>query len=304
MGTADVARGGLHGHAVDRWDSRNGCLGPPAVYSVGVSPVLVKEGTYIHGTEAGEQARLATLNALTNKAFTDWLSLRGSEVVLEVGSGLGILAAEVARRVRDGAVYSVERLPEQVATAKGNIGLPNLHVVLADAHDLPFASGSFEVAYARYVLEHVGNPHRVLAEMRRVLRSAGRVFVQENDISLLRLDPDCPAFDRVWRQFGLLQARLGGDAFVGRRLFGLLRAAQFKDIVLSTQPEVHWSGSPGFSPWIENLIGNLRSAARALVAEKLSSAEEIEAAVVELQVLRERDDGAAWFSWNRARGRK
>ena len=54
------------------------------------------QDTYIHGTEPSEQKRLAALNRLTNEAFVRFLGVVPRMRALEVGSGLGILAAEVA----------------------------------------------------------------------------------------------------------------------------------------------------------------------------------------------------------------
>ena len=47
---------------------------------------------------------------------------------------------------------------------------------IADAHDLPFADSSFDLAAAVAVLEHVADPQRCVAELRRVLRPDGFVY--------------------------------------------------------------------------------------------------------------------------------
>lgn len=47
---------------------------------------------------------------------------------------------------------------------------------IADAHDLPFADASFDMVVAVAVLEHVVDPQRVEAEMRRVLVPDGWVY--------------------------------------------------------------------------------------------------------------------------------
>ena len=52
--------------------------------------------TYIHGTEPDEQERLAALNRMTNAAFVGFLGVTPGARVLEVGSGLGLLAAATA----------------------------------------------------------------------------------------------------------------------------------------------------------------------------------------------------------------
>jgi len=259
------------------------------------------DATYIHGTAASEQARLAELNRLTNRPFIEFLDVQPGWRVLEVGSGLGILAAQVAESASDVEVIGLERSPEQIAAATAH---PRLNYVAGDAHDLPFEAGTFDLVYCRYLLEHVGQPERVVAQMHRVTRPGGRIAVMENDTSLVRFDPPCPAFAAVWNVFARYQWQLGGDAFVGRRLFRLLHAAGWRQIELSLQPETHWSGSPGFRPWVENLRGNLDSARAGLIQSGMCSAHQLARADEELRQLAERDDASALFAWNRARGVK
>ena len=262
----------------------------------------MKEAAYIHGTDSDEQARLALLNRLTNAAFVEFLALRETDRVLEVGSGLGLLTAEVAARVPRGAAWGAEFAREQLARARES--QPNLRFVQADAHALPWAADSFDVVYCRYVLEHVARPEAVLAEMRRVVRRGGRVCAQENNILVLVLDPPCPRFDFIWRGFAALQARLGGDALIGRRLFSLFKRAGFGAVELSIQPEIHAAGQPTFRPWLENLIGNVRGGAMALQAHGLASADNITEAIAELRAFIERRDASTIFYWNRAQGVK
>jgi ubiquinone/menaquinone biosynthesis C-methylase UbiE len=260
------------------------------------------EASYIHGTDPSEQARLAALNRMTNAPFLDFLNLGPADRVLEVGSGLGLLAAQAAARAPRGRVVGLEHSAAQLAAAPPPPA--NLSLVQGDAHALPFPDDSFDVAYCRYVLEHVADPVTVLAEMRRVVRAGGRVLAQENNIEINRFDPPCPAFERVWERFAQLQAMLGGDALIGRRLLRLFRGAGLRQIELSIQPEVHWSTSPGFVPWVTNLIGNVRSGEAALVGRGLASAAQVREAVAELQALMLRDDATAIFYWNRAAGVK
>jgi SAM-dependent methyltransferase len=253
--------------------------------------------SYIHGTAASEQMRLAALNRLTNGPFIKFLGIRPGMQVLEVGSGLGILAAEVAAAADGVQVLGVERSPEQLASA---VMASGVRFISGDAHALELDDASFDLVYCRYLLEHVNRPEQVLAEMRRVARPGGRVAAMENDISLVRIDPPCPAFAVIWKTFAVYQEQLGGDGYVGRRLFRLFRQAGFRDIELSVQPEVHWSGSPQFAAWLENLIGNVESARRGLIECRLTTSEQIDRAAGELRRLAEHDQGSAWFMWNRA----
>lgn len=253
--------------------------------------------TYIHGTEPGEQARLATLNRLTNAAFVEFLTVQAGTSVLEVGSGLGILAGDVRAAARDVRVTAVERSSAQISAAVRDRGV---RYVRADAHTLPFPSDRFDLVYARYVLEHVSDPEAVVNEMRRVARQDGRVAACENDVSLMRVDPPCPAFEGVWLAFQQQQRNLGGDGLVGRRLYRLFRSAGFSAIELSVQPEVHWHGSAGFAAWMENLVGNIESARAGLMASRLCDARQIDAAVDEVRHAAEDADASSHFVWNRA----
>ena len=258
--------------------------------------------SYIHGTDTVEQRRLAELNRLTNGAFLSFLELSPKDRVLEVGCGLALLADEVAKLVPDGEVVGLEVSAEQLATARPTQA--NVRLRQGDALALPFGDTEFDAVYCRYLLEHVPDPLRALQEMHRVLRPGGRVFVQENNILVNVLHPDCPRFDSVWRRFAELQTRLGGDALIGKKLFPLMREAGFRSVALGVAPEVHWAGSAGFEPWIVNLIQNVRGAEQELVSRGLASAAEIEAAVAEMRQLLGRPDASAFFYWNRASARK
>lgn len=260
------------------------------------------DATYIHGTAPDEQARLAELNRLTNAAFLDFLTLRGDESVLEIGSGLGILAADAAARLPHGRVTGLEYSADQLARAP--TGISNLSFFQGDAHRLAFGDQAFDVVYCRYLLEHVARPDHVAAEAPRVLKPGGRFYAQENDISLVRHDPPTPAFDLAWQRFGALQQQLGGDAYIGRRLFGLLSRAGFREITLSLAPEVYGHGHPRFAPWLENLVGNIRSGEAALHERGLASPAQTAAAVAELRALMHDPHASTIFCWNRAAARR
>jgi ubiquinone/menaquinone biosynthesis C-methylase UbiE len=253
--------------------------------------------SYVHGTAPAEQERLAALNRMTNRAFIDFLGVPANGRVLEVGSGLGLLASEVAGAAEGVHVWGVERSAEQIAAA---VRHSRVSYVQGDAHHLDFPDGTFDLAYARYVLEHVADPLQVLREMRRVTRPGGRVAACENDVSLFRVDPPCPAFETVFAAFQQLQAMLGGDSLVGRRLYRLFRAAGFSTIELSVQPEVHWHGSPAFVAWMQNAIKIVEGARAGLIKAGMCDDRDINAAVAELTAVAGKDDASSIFVWNRA----
>jgi ubiquinone/menaquinone biosynthesis C-methylase UbiE len=139
-------------------------------------------------------------------------------------SGLGILASAVAEAAADVTVVGVECSATQIAAATPH---RRVRYVQGDAHHLEFDDATFDVVYARYVLEHLRGPLAALMEMRRVTRPGGRVACCENDTSLVRLDPPCPTFETVWVHFQDYQRKLGGDSLIGRRLYRLFRDGRF-----------------------------------------------------------------------------
>jgi SAM-dependent methyltransferase len=261
----------------------------------------MSEGRYVHGTDESEQARLLRFNALNNEGFLRSLPLRPTDHVLEVGSGLGILARLVSERVPAGRVVGVEYSADQLGRAAG---APRLTLLRGDAHRLPFPESTFDVAYCRWVLEHVREPLAVLREMLRVVKPGGRVLVEENDNSLQRYDPPCPRFDHVWKQFNVLQEKLGGDGHIGSKLFGLLRRAGFVEVEMRMHPHLYRAGTEEFVCWVENEVAILHGAEEAMVHHGLAKTGEVAEAVSELRGLLDCPDASSWFYFSQALGRR
>jgi ubiquinone/menaquinone biosynthesis C-methylase UbiE len=257
---------------------------------------------YIHGTTEEEQSRLAELNYLTNASFLEFVDVKETDQVLELGSGLGILAESVSRKLTTGRMTGIEISNEQIAKCPHEN--EKLVFVCGDAQDLPFKDNSFDAVYCRYILEHVQDPLRVLKEAKRVLKPGGKLFLQENAILLLKLYPECKVFDQVWNAFSRYQADIGGDSMIGLRLYDLLKRAGFIQPVLSMAPEIHYRESGTHKPWIDNLIGNIRGAKDQLVAGNYISEKQYAEALDELEEFKLNENASSYFYWNRAAARK
>lgn len=97
-------------------------------------------------------------------------------LVLDAGCGDGIDLATQARR--EGVeVIGVELSDGGCRTSYGRThGIPRAHVVQADLCRLPFADGTFDLAYSYGVLHHIGIPERGVAEIVRVAKPGARVI--------------------------------------------------------------------------------------------------------------------------------
>jgi ubiquinone/menaquinone biosynthesis C-methylase UbiE len=94
--------------------------------------------------------------------------------LLDVGAGTGLWSAFFAGAGFD--VTGVDIAPEMIVVARGK-GIPRATFREADAHDLPFEEGAFDVATAVTTLEFVEDAARVLREMARCTRRPGGVVL-------------------------------------------------------------------------------------------------------------------------------
>jgi SAM-dependent methyltransferase len=95
--------------------------------------------------------------------------------VLEVGCGWGELAAWIARDT-GAEVVAVDLSPRMVELARSH----GVDTRIGDVQELRFADASFDVAVAAWMLYHVPDLDRGLAELARVLRPGGRLVAATN----------------------------------------------------------------------------------------------------------------------------
>ncbi|HEX6447245.1 MAG TPA: class I SAM-dependent methyltransferase [Streptosporangiales bacterium] len=113
----------------------------------------------------------------------------GAEV-LDIGGGPGVLMLELARRRPDVRVTSTDLSADMVARAERNLrGLgERATACVADAADLPFADGSFDLVVTTFSVHHWDDPAAAVPELARVLRPGGRLAVYDfSDTSLDQL---------------------------------------------------------------------------------------------------------------------
>jgi ubiquinone/menaquinone biosynthesis C-methylase UbiE len=115
--------------------------------------------------------------------FLRALQPRSGERVLDVGSGPGFLAAAIAESTGpSGAVCGVDISQPLLAAAGAHCaGQPWIEFREADATKLPFADATFDAVISTQVLEYVRDVDAALAEIRRVVRSDGRVVIVDTD---------------------------------------------------------------------------------------------------------------------------
>jgi len=105
----------------------------------------------------------------------------GGERVLDIGSGPGLLAAEMAQSVgASGAVHGIDVSESMLAIAR-RLELPDVAAPMefaeGDACELPFGDATFDAVVSTQVYEYVPDIAGALREARRVLRPGGRLLI-------------------------------------------------------------------------------------------------------------------------------
>ncbi len=124
---------------------------------------------------AGLYARFAVplLESLYQRV-ADEVAALAPDTVLDVGTGPGALAIEIATRCGSCSVIGVDLAPEMLAIAEGRArgaGVADrVRFQVADAAALPLADASVDVAVSTLNLHHWRDPAAILRELHRVVR--------------------------------------------------------------------------------------------------------------------------------------
>src|SRR5438105_12351371 len=207
---------------------------------------------YLHGTSPKEQDRLSRLNQLLNQEALDELRLRGGERIVDFGCGLAQLSLGMAQAAGV-KLLGIERSAEQLARAERH---PLLEWRQGDALDPPLREsewGSFDLAHARFILEHVQDPLRVVRNMVRAVKPGGRIVLQDDDHEPLRCYPEPPGFTTLWRAYQRTYDRLGCDPYIGRRLVALLHEAGAQPVRATELSFGACAGDERFAALIEHM---------------------------------------------------
>lgn len=145
----------------------------------------------------------------------DLAGLSPQGLALDVATGTGDLAMELARRAPAGRVVGLDFSPPMLALAQAKVrraGLAGrLEFLLGDALRLPFPEATFDAVTTGFSLRNVTSLPQLFAEMRRVVRPEGRVVCLE----IAR--PEQPLVQRLYFAYFYRLAPLIGGLLSGDR---------------------------------------------------------------------------------------
>jgi len=264
---------------------------------------------YLHGYSETERERLHRQARFLEPAVHDRLPFRRRRKLLEVGAGVGAQTEILLRHFPELHVTGIELNDAQIAEAKRFLAtvpwaIGRYEIIKADATRLDYQAETFDSAFLCWILEHVGDPARVLGEVRRVLAPGAPIVCTEVLNATFFLDPYSPNTMRYWLAFNDHQLSLGGDPFVGAKLGNLLQSIGFKDVHTEVKTFHLDNRAPGeraefISFWTDLLL----SGAPSLIEADKVSQEVVDGMKAELAKVSRDPNSVFFYSFIQARAR-
>ena len=188
------------------------------------------QNNYVHGYTELETTRLNDqASTLSSILHHDSIFPEGSKV-LEVGCGVGSQTEILCRKNPGIHLTSVDISAESLELARkrcDDSGLFNVEFKQADIFHLPYEKNSFDHIFICFVLEHLSDPQKALMELKTILKQGGTVTAIEGDHGSAFYFPRSKYAQMTIDCLVELQAKKGGDALIGRRLYPLFQKTGF-----------------------------------------------------------------------------
>lgn len=142
-----------------------------------------------------------------SKIANDVVAKMGKGTILDLGSGTGYLAIEIAKRSPNLRVYGIDLSRQMVKIARlHGKGVNNARFVFGNAAKLPFKDSSIDLVISTGASHHWKTPILVFDECYRVLKTDGLAWIYDGCPEVFNNPADRR---KLSREYGFLIGRLG-----------------------------------------------------------------------------------------------
>ena len=114
------------------------------------------------------------------KIANDVVTKMGKGTILDLGSGTGYLAIEIARKASGLQVYGIDLSKRMVKIAGRHAkGVDNARFVFGNAAGLPFRDNSIDLVVSTGASHHWKTPRLVFEECYRILKPGGEAWIYD-----------------------------------------------------------------------------------------------------------------------------
>lgn len=135
------------------------------------------------------------------------LKLKGTENVLDIGCGRGLITVGIAKKLTTGKVIGLDHWKSTLEysytrqMAENNIDCEEVEhaaeIIDGDAMHLQFENDQFDIVTSSLAVHHITEPRQAFKEMWRVLRPGGIIAIADLPISIFRKQIEETGFEIV-----------------------------------------------------------------------------------------------------------
>lgn len=196
--------------------------------------------------QAREMADASMVRTLAAQADAIWpqeaplfarYRLPPDAAILDAGCGTGEITVRLAALYPEARVLGVDVLAASLARGRARAVATGVadraRFEERSVYELDLPAATFDLVVCRHVLHSIPDPPRVLAELVRVLRPGGWLHVLSEDYGMIHFAPRALDADAFWQRAPrALGEATGTDMHLGRKTYGLFRAAGLADVAV------------------------------------------------------------------------
>ena len=171
------------------------------------------------------------------KVANDVVEKMGKGTILDLGSGTGYLAIEIARRSPGLQVYGIDLSRQMIRIARRHAeGVDNARFVFGNAAKLPFKDNSIDLVVSTGASHHWKTPRFVFDECYRVLKTGGEAWIYDGCPEVFNNTADRRKMNE---EYGFLVGRLG---YRVSTLHGFSRE-EYQTVIMGTLEQTAFKGN-------------------------------------------------------------